>query len=203
MWALIQACKPLDENSIYCNLIQCDHFADTCILAELDGTPVGWISGYLLPDATDTLFIWQVAVAEEARGLGLASQMLDRLLRRADMAGVLRLKPRLPKTTRQAGACSAASPSGTLAFCPTSRTLRKTIILMANTRPNTWSPFAFPLRSYAWPEGPRHHTDIIKSRYTMPTDTSDHTAVFARRESAARSYCRNFQRFSPKPADRS
>ncbi|WBU58819.1 diaminobutyrate acetyltransferase [Paracoccus albus] len=92
IWALIKACKPLDENSMYCNLIQCDHFADTCILAELDGVPVGWISGYILPDATDTLFVWQVAVSEDARGLGLAGRMLDKLLSRDDMAGVLHLK---------------------------------------------------------------------------------------------------------------
>jgi L-2,4-diaminobutyric acid acetyltransferase len=92
VWALVQACKPLDENSMYCNLIQCDHFADTCILAELDGAPVGWISGHLLPDASDTLFIWQVAVAEDARGLGLASEMLDRLLARDDMARIRRLQ---------------------------------------------------------------------------------------------------------------
>jgi L-2,4-diaminobutyric acid acetyltransferase len=77
---------------MYCNLIQCDHFADTCILAEMDGAPVGWISGYLLPDDPETLFVWQVAVAEDARGLGLASEMLDRLLSRADMAGVRHLK---------------------------------------------------------------------------------------------------------------
>lgn len=92
VWALIQACKPLDENSMYCNLIQCDHFADTCILAELDGAAVGWISGYRLPDAPDTLFVWQVAVSAEARGMGLASKMLDQLLSRDDMAGVLRVK---------------------------------------------------------------------------------------------------------------
>ena len=92
IWALIKACKPLDENSMYCNLIQCDHFADTCILAELNGVAVGWISGYILPDATDTLFVWQVAVSEDARGLGLAGRMLDKLLSRDDMAGVLHLK---------------------------------------------------------------------------------------------------------------
>ena len=92
IWALIKACKPLDENSMYCNLIQCDHFADTCILAELNGVAVGWISGYILPDATDTLFVWQVAVSEDARGLGLAGRMLDKLLSRDDMSGVLHLK---------------------------------------------------------------------------------------------------------------
>ncbi|WBU54100.1 diaminobutyrate acetyltransferase [Paracoccus sp. SCSIO 75233] len=92
IWELIKSCKPLDENSMYCNLIQCDHFADTCILAERNGVAVGWISGYLLPDAPDTLFVWQVAVSEEARGLGLAGRMLDKLLSRDDMAGVLHLK---------------------------------------------------------------------------------------------------------------
>ncbi|WP_209426418.1 diaminobutyrate acetyltransferase [Pararhodobacter sp. SW119] len=100
VWALIRACEPLDDNSMYCNLIQCDHFADTCILAELDGVPVGWVSGYLLPDAPDTLFVWQVAVAKEARGLGLASQMLDRLLSREDMAGVLHLKTTITRDNK-------------------------------------------------------------------------------------------------------
>jgi L-2,4-diaminobutyric acid acetyltransferase len=36
VWDLVRECKPLDENSMYCNLIQCDHFSDTCVLAELD-----------------------------------------------------------------------------------------------------------------------------------------------------------------------
>lgn len=97
IWALIRACKPLDENSMYCNLIQCDHFADTCILAELDGQAVGWISGYILPDAPDTLFVWQVAVSDEARGQGLASQMLDKLLAREDMKDVTRLQTTITK----------------------------------------------------------------------------------------------------------
>ena len=91
IWTLIRVCKPLDENSMYCNLIQCDHFADTCIIAEMGGNPVGWISGYLRPDAPDTLFVWQVAVAPIARGLGLGGTMFDRLLARPGLAGVRRL----------------------------------------------------------------------------------------------------------------
>lgn len=79
---LIEACPPLDKNSVYCNLLQCTHFANTSVLAELDGRVVGFVSGYLLPERKDTLFIWQVAVAQEARGRGLASQMLDRILNR-------------------------------------------------------------------------------------------------------------------------
>ena len=49
IWTLVQACQPLDENSMYCNLIQCDHFRDTCVVAELDGKTVGWVSAYVLP----------------------------------------------------------------------------------------------------------------------------------------------------------
>lgn len=50
--------------------------------ASLDGELVGFISGYFVPERPDTLFIWQVAVDERARGHGLASKMLSHLLNR-------------------------------------------------------------------------------------------------------------------------
>ena len=84
VFRLIQRCPPLDANSSYCNFLQCGHFASTSVAAERDGELVGFISGYLLPDNPDTLFIWQVAVDERARGLGLASQMLQHILSRND-----------------------------------------------------------------------------------------------------------------------
>lgn len=83
--ALIAACPPLDGNSAYCNLLQCTDFADTCIVAERNGAIVGWISGYRLPSRPEELFIWQVAVAAQARGERLASRMLDHLVRRAQI----------------------------------------------------------------------------------------------------------------------
>jgi len=92
IWELIRACKPLDENSMYCNLIQCDHFADTCVLAELTGEPVGWISAYVRPDDPETLFVWQVAVSELARGRGLGSRMLRHVLARDECAGITRMQ---------------------------------------------------------------------------------------------------------------
>jgi L-2,4-diaminobutyric acid acetyltransferase len=62
----------------------CEIFADTSVVAyEEDGKkPVGFISGYIRPDAPDTLFIWQVAVHESQRGQGLATKMLFELLER-------------------------------------------------------------------------------------------------------------------------
>ncbi|MDX1742661.1 MAG: diaminobutyrate acetyltransferase [Ruegeria sp.] len=82
VWDLVRSCKPLDENSMYCNLIQCDHFRDTCVVAELNDDVVGWVSAYILPHDLDTVFVWQVAVSEKARGTGLGSMMLSSLLRR-------------------------------------------------------------------------------------------------------------------------
>ncbi len=78
---LIEACPPLDPNSSYCNLLQCSHFSDTSVIAIFDGKPVGFVSGYVIPN-TNTLFIWQVAVAESVRGMGLALRMLLHILSR-------------------------------------------------------------------------------------------------------------------------
>ena len=82
VWALIKEIEALDDNSMYCNLLQCSHFAGTCALAEQGGAPVGWISGYTPPDAPDTLFIWQVAVHPKARGQGVAKRLVRELLKR-------------------------------------------------------------------------------------------------------------------------
>ncbi|SFL96378.1 diaminobutyrate acetyltransferase [Marinobacter zhejiangensis] len=79
---LVAQCPPLDPNSMYCNLLQCTHFAETCVAAELDGELVGFISGYIPPQQPDTLFVWQVAVHEKGRGQGLAKRMLKDLVSR-------------------------------------------------------------------------------------------------------------------------
>ncbi|MDR9427454.1 MAG: diaminobutyrate acetyltransferase [Salibaculum sp.] len=96
IWALIKACKPLDENSMYCNLVQADHFRDTCVVAELHGEVVGWISGYMIPEK-DELFVWQVAVSDKARGLGLGRKMLTHLIERKNCADATHLKTTITK----------------------------------------------------------------------------------------------------------
>ncbi len=79
---LVAQCPPLDPNSIYCNLLQCTHFSGTSVAADIEGELVGFISGYRPPQQISTLFIWQVAVGEKARGQGLASRMLVNILAR-------------------------------------------------------------------------------------------------------------------------
>lgn len=97
VWRLIAGTGKLDENSMYCNLLQCDHFADTCIIAELNGEIVGWISGYIQPDASKTFFVWQVAVSEKARGRGIAKRMLAELMRRKECAEIERVQTTITK----------------------------------------------------------------------------------------------------------
>jgi diaminobutyrate acetyltransferase len=84
LWRLTKDSKVLDLNSSYYYLLWCRDFADTTVIAELDGEPVGFVTGYFRPNDPDTLMVWQVAVDEAARGRGLASQMLDELVARTN-----------------------------------------------------------------------------------------------------------------------
>ncbi|MEO3415110.1 diaminobutyrate acetyltransferase [Roseovarius sp. CAU 1744] len=96
VWELVKSCKPLDENSMYCNLVQADHFRDTCVVAELEGEVAGWLSGHMIPEREE-LFVWQVAVSPEARGLGLGRKMLLDLIERDACESATRLKTTITK----------------------------------------------------------------------------------------------------------
>lgn len=96
IWELVRACKPLDENSMYCNLVQAEHFSDTCVVAELNGQIVGWVSGHMIPNE-DALFVWQVAVSPKARGLGLGKKMLEHLIGRDACAEATQLNTTITK----------------------------------------------------------------------------------------------------------
>lgn len=86
---LIAQCPPLDGNSLYCNLLQCTHFAETSALAEYQGRVLGFVSGYIVPESqSNTLFIWQVAVHADARGRGLGRRMICEILDRDACADV-------------------------------------------------------------------------------------------------------------------
>lgn len=89
--ALIDECPPLEANSLYCNLLQCTHFAGTCIVAEKGGRLVGFVSGYRLPDEPHVYFLWQVGVSEAGRGHGLGRRMIQSILERVKPDGVTEL----------------------------------------------------------------------------------------------------------------
>ena len=92
VFRLVERCPPLDANSSYCNFLQCGHFAQTSVAAEMNGELVGFISGYKKPEQQDTLFVWQVAIDERARGQGLASKMLLHILQRPNCQSVNHLE---------------------------------------------------------------------------------------------------------------
>ncbi len=85
---LIKECPPLDANSTYCYVVICEHFSDTSVVAEVDGKIVGAITGYIIPSRQDTLFVWQVAVGKNYRGLGLAGRMLQNIWEKVSLRGV-------------------------------------------------------------------------------------------------------------------
>lgn len=89
VWDLVQATPSLDGNSPYAYLLLCSHFADTGLVAYRDDELAGFLLGYARPDVGSTAFVWQVAVAESARGQRLGSRLLDtwfaRCARRSDL----------------------------------------------------------------------------------------------------------------------
>ncbi len=93
LWELARA-TGLDVNSHYAYAMWSEYFADTSLVVEVveavDGDArregdalAGFVLGFRPPRAADTLFVWQVAVADLWRGHGLATAMIDHLVARA------------------------------------------------------------------------------------------------------------------------
>lgn len=80
LWRLARDSRTLDLNSAYSYLLWCRDFAGTSAVArDPSGRAVGFVIGYLRPESPGTLLVWQVAVDESARGLGIAGALLDSL----------------------------------------------------------------------------------------------------------------------------
>ena len=82
IWKLIHDTGGLDLNSSYCYFMLAEYFSFTCAIAEdSDSDEVkGFISAFRKPDAADTLFVWQVCVAGDTQGQGVAGQMIRFIL---------------------------------------------------------------------------------------------------------------------------
>lgn len=91
LWELARASKTLDLNSPYHYLILCRHFHHTCMIAEQKGVVVGFVTAYIPPEFQDTLFIWQVAVAEQARGKKLGLNLITRLFNQVNQHTITRI----------------------------------------------------------------------------------------------------------------
>jgi L-2,4-diaminobutyric acid acetyltransferase len=87
---LIKNSPPLDLNSSYLYFLQATHFAQTCVVAERDGELIGFVSAYFRPDKKDSLFVWQIAVSENARGQGLGKKLVYQLLKNQQRRPIVR-----------------------------------------------------------------------------------------------------------------
>ncbi len=85
IYNLVDQSKPLDLNSLYSYLLICAHHDTTSVVVESDGEITGYISGYRHPKKNDTLFIWQVAVSQTMRKMGLARKMVLDILSRTHL----------------------------------------------------------------------------------------------------------------------
>ena len=88
---LLAATSLLEGNTIQCSLLQCGHFAKTSVAACLHKELAGFVSAYCPPNEPDSLFVWQIVVAESVRGSGLAKKMLNWLIAQPSTESVVRL----------------------------------------------------------------------------------------------------------------
>ena len=85
IWSLVKDTGVLDLNSSYSYILWCDKFSDSTIVAVKDCEVVGFVQGFVQETPEPTLFVWQVAVSEKVRGEGLATRMIEALLKRTEV----------------------------------------------------------------------------------------------------------------------
>lgn len=98
VYELIKACPPLEVNTCYSYVLLCSDFADTCVVAELEGEVVGFVAAYKPPRRANAVFVWQIAVGEKARGKGLGKRMLQELVSREACKGLSYLESTVAPT---------------------------------------------------------------------------------------------------------
>ncbi|WP_272506016.1 diaminobutyrate acetyltransferase [Natronobacillus azotifigens] len=79
MWKLVNR-STLDENSAYKYIMMSSYFSKTCVVAKHENQLVGFITGFVPPEQTDTIFVWQIGVDPDFQGQGIASKLLQALL---------------------------------------------------------------------------------------------------------------------------
>lgn len=77
----------LTRHSTYSYWVLCTFAARTCFLAEQEGNLVGFATAVLSDTTPRELFLWQVGVAPDWRGKGIAARLLDRVAEAGRMVG--------------------------------------------------------------------------------------------------------------------
>ena len=70
----------LSVHDTYYYALMARHFQATCLIAESEDMACGYVTGYTPPAQPDTLFVWQIGVAQTHQGQGIGKNMLLVLL---------------------------------------------------------------------------------------------------------------------------
>lgn len=82
IWELVREGGVLEQNSAYCYVLMCSHFAAHGIVAERAGELLGFVTAYRPPSDPEAVFVWQIGVAPAGRGRGLGTRLLSGLVAR-------------------------------------------------------------------------------------------------------------------------
>ncbi len=80
IWRVVKESNVLDLNSSYLYLLLTKDFSETCVIAELDGNVVGFVSGYRAPARPEILFLWQIGILPSMQGRGLGKRLVTSFL---------------------------------------------------------------------------------------------------------------------------
>mmetsp|Transcript_13227 Transcript_13227/g.16343 ORF Transcript_13227/g.16343 Transcript_13227/m.16343 type:complete len:209 (-) Transcript_13227:233-859(-) len=80
MYRIAKESGVLELNTAYCYMAFVEHFGDDgCIIAERNADVVGYVKGYRPPTHKNTIFVWQIGVANTEQGRGLGKLLLTQL----------------------------------------------------------------------------------------------------------------------------
>jgi L-2,4-diaminobutyric acid acetyltransferase len=112
LWELARDAGGIDLNTPYAYMMQCRNFHETCAVAEVFGTPAGFVTAHRLPKAPQVLFVWQVAVLPEFRGLGIGQRLLEGLVELPSCKGVRKLEATVTPSNKASEALFTAFAKG-------------------------------------------------------------------------------------------
>jgi diaminobutyrate-2-oxoglutarate transaminase len=172
LWELVKKTGVLDVNSAYSYLMLGKHFDETCVIAQRNEEIRGFVSAFCPPGRDDTVFVWQIAVAESERGRGLAKALLHQLVSGPGCSAVRFLEATVTPSNRASRALFRAFARDLGARCHVT---------------NGFEADHFPGDAEHEPE----HLFRIGPFETRAKEEST-LQVFETYESEVRSYCRDF-----------
>lgn len=104
LWELARDAKGVDLNSPYAYMMTCRNFAATSAVVEVFGTPAGFVTAHRIPSRPHVLFVWQIVVLPEFRGLGIAKRLLDGLVDQPACVGVRKVEATVTPSNRASAA---------------------------------------------------------------------------------------------------